>query len=433
MADPNVRQHARARSRSPQLRASAARASNAEAALAPMLDGLVERRRRRLWRADGRAGQRRPPIIRRIMFTDRNAAWARWIQRAAGAARHRVHRRRRRPPRRPRQRAGGARSARHPQRAGAARRESRMGTSSLSRGQEERPRSGACLPPALPYRRASPFMVIPGGVSGNFFEPAFWRHAMSEQLTLSAETRERAGKGASRVLRREGRVPAVVYGNNEEPLSIHLEEKALVKMLSTGHFMNSVVMIDAGGAPVRTLPKDVQFHPVSDRPLHVDFLRISEHAKVTVAVPIHFTDEDESRGHEARRRAQRGPPRARAGLRRGRDSGRGRDQPRRHGHRRFAAHQRGHPAQGHRIRDHRPRLHHRHHRRPVRRQDGSRGRRAPKAPQPGRGRSAARSARKAKPQPKAARNRPRSRRFQRRLGIPLRRRAPVGGAGCQPG
>ncbi|HYN45398.1 MAG TPA: 50S ribosomal protein L25/general stress protein Ctc [Allosphingosinicella sp.] len=119
---------------------------------------------------------------------------------------------------------------------------------------------------------------------------------MSEQLTLSAETRERAGKGASRVLRREGRVPAVVYGNNEEPLSIHLEEKALVKALSSGHFMNSVVMIDAGGAPARTLPKDVQFHPVTDRPLHVDFLRISEHAKVTVGVPIRFVDEEDSPG-----------------------------------------------------------------------------------------------------------------------------------------
>jgi len=119
---------------------------------------------------------------------------------------------------------------------------------------------------------------------------------MSEQLTLSAETRERAGKGASRVLRREGRVPAVVYGDNEDPLAIHLEEKALVKALSSGHFMNSVVMIAAGGATTRTLPKDVQFHPVTDRPLHVDFLRISEHAKVTVGVPIRFVDEDESKG-----------------------------------------------------------------------------------------------------------------------------------------
>ena len=114
---------------------------------------------------------------------------------------------------------------------------------------------------------------------------------MSDQLTLSAEARERAGKGASRALRREGRVPAVIYGNNEEPTTVHLEEKALMKALHTGHFMNSVVMVGVGGKDVRTLPKDVSFHPVTDHPLHVDFLRISEHAKVTVNVPVHFINE----------------------------------------------------------------------------------------------------------------------------------------------
>jgi large subunit ribosomal protein L25 len=114
---------------------------------------------------------------------------------------------------------------------------------------------------------------------------------MSDQLTLSAEARERAGKGASRALRREGRVPAVIYGNNEEPTTVHVEEKALMKALHTGHFMNSVVMIGVGGKDIRTLPKDVSFHPVTDRPLHVDFLRISEHAKVTVNVPVHFMNE----------------------------------------------------------------------------------------------------------------------------------------------
>ncbi|MDB5672275.1 MAG: ribosomal protein L25/ral stress protein Ctc [Alphaproteobacteria bacterium] len=119
---------------------------------------------------------------------------------------------------------------------------------------------------------------------------------MSEQLTLSAETRDRAGKGASRAIRREGRVPAVVYGNKEEPLAIHVEEKALIKALSSGHFMNSVVMIDHPGGQARTLPKDVQFHPVTDRPLHVDFLRISEHSEVHVSVPISFVGEDRSRG-----------------------------------------------------------------------------------------------------------------------------------------
>jgi large subunit ribosomal protein L25 len=119
---------------------------------------------------------------------------------------------------------------------------------------------------------------------------------MSEQLTLPAEARDRAGKGASRSLRREGRVPAVIYGEKREPLPIHVEEKLLSKMLSTGHFMNSVVMIDFQGKPQRTLPKAVDFHPVSSRPIHVDFLRIGEHTKVHVAVPMRFDNEEASPG-----------------------------------------------------------------------------------------------------------------------------------------
>ena len=119
---------------------------------------------------------------------------------------------------------------------------------------------------------------------------------MSEQLTLPAEQRERAGKGASRELRRSGRLPAVIYGDKKEPLSVHVEEKLLAKMLSTGHFMNTVVMVDAKGDRHRTLPKDVQFHPVSSRPVHVDFLRIGEHSKVHVNVPVRFDDEEESPG-----------------------------------------------------------------------------------------------------------------------------------------
>ncbi len=119
---------------------------------------------------------------------------------------------------------------------------------------------------------------------------------MSEQLTLPAEARDRGGKGASRALRREGRVPAVVYGDKKEPLSVHVEEKLLAKMLSTGHFMNSVIMIEVGGKKNRTLPKDVQFHPVSSRPVHVDFLRIGEHSQVNVNVPVRFDNEEASPG-----------------------------------------------------------------------------------------------------------------------------------------
>lgn len=119
---------------------------------------------------------------------------------------------------------------------------------------------------------------------------------MSDALTLPAEARERAGKGASRALRRDGRVPAVIYGGKEEPTMIHVEAKELARQLGTGHFMNSIVMIDIGGKSVRTLPKDVAFHPVSDRPTHVDFLRLSKDAKVEVNVPVVFINEEKSPG-----------------------------------------------------------------------------------------------------------------------------------------
>ena len=119
---------------------------------------------------------------------------------------------------------------------------------------------------------------------------------MSDQLTLSAETRNGAGKGASRELRRQNRVPAVIYGNNQEPELIHVEEKALIKLLMTGHFSNSVVEIELGGKKQITIPKDVAFHPVSDRPTHVDFLRIVKGAKVDIEVPVVFINEDASPG-----------------------------------------------------------------------------------------------------------------------------------------
>ncbi len=119
---------------------------------------------------------------------------------------------------------------------------------------------------------------------------------MSDALTLPAETRERAGKGASRALRREGRIPAVIYGGKEEPTTIHVEEKALVKLLMTGHFMNSIVQIELGKDSVRTLPKDVALHPVTDRPTHVDFLRLSKGSKIDVSVPVVFINEEASPG-----------------------------------------------------------------------------------------------------------------------------------------
>lgn len=119
---------------------------------------------------------------------------------------------------------------------------------------------------------------------------------MSDALNLPAEARERAGKGASRALRRAGRVPAVIYGGNEEPTTIHVEEKLLVQQLMTGHFMNSIIKIEIGGKTVSTLAKDVALHPVSDRPLHVDFYRLAKDAKFHVSVPVVFINEEASPG-----------------------------------------------------------------------------------------------------------------------------------------
>ena len=119
---------------------------------------------------------------------------------------------------------------------------------------------------------------------------------MSDQLTISAEPRERAGKGASRALRREGRVPAVIYGDKKEAVAIHVEARALNKLLGTGHFMNSLIQVEVNGVKTRTLPKDVAFDPVSDRPLHVDFFRLAKGAKVQVNIPVVFINQEDSPG-----------------------------------------------------------------------------------------------------------------------------------------
>jgi large subunit ribosomal protein L25 len=117
---------------------------------------------------------------------------------------------------------------------------------------------------------------------------------MSESFKLAAEFRAKAGKGASRAIRREGRVPAVIYGAGEAATPIHVEEKILVRQLHTGHFMNAIVELELDGKTVRTLPRDVAFHPVTDRPIHVDFLRLTGNEVVTVTVPVHFVDQEQS-------------------------------------------------------------------------------------------------------------------------------------------
>jgi ribosomal protein L25 (general stress protein Ctc) len=86
----------------------------------------------------------------------------------------------------------------------------------------------------------------------------------------------------------------VVYGGNQEPVAIHLEEKELARALGTGHFFNSIVELTIGGQTVRTLAKDVAFHAVTDRPQHADFLRVSANAEVHVNVPVVFQNEEKA-------------------------------------------------------------------------------------------------------------------------------------------
>lgn len=120
---------------------------------------------------------------------------------------------------------------------------------------------------------------------------------MSDQNMLSAETRDRVGKGAARAVRRAGRVPAVIYGDKKDPVTISLEPRELRKQLNTGNFFATVYAVEvAGGDNERVLPRDVQFHPVRDETMHVDFLRVSKLTRTNVMVQCNFINEDDSPG-----------------------------------------------------------------------------------------------------------------------------------------
>jgi large subunit ribosomal protein L25 len=119
---------------------------------------------------------------------------------------------------------------------------------------------------------------------------------MVEVIAMPAQVRERAGKGPARAVRRAGRVPAVVYGAKQDPLMISLDPRDLMKALRTGSFLATVYDLKMTGAKERVLPRDVQFHPVTDAAIHVDFLRVSATTSVTVHVPVEFLNEEDSPG-----------------------------------------------------------------------------------------------------------------------------------------
>lgn len=122
---------------------------------------------------------------------------------------------------------------------------------------------------------------------------------MAKKYALLAEKRDRAGKGVARALRREHRVPAVVYGDGKEPVLISVLEKELTKEYLRGYMQTHLCDLDAGGQKILCLARDVQLHPVTDRVEHVDFLRVSAKTKINVDVPVHFINQDAAPGIKA--------------------------------------------------------------------------------------------------------------------------------------
>jgi len=117
-----------------------------------------------------------------------------------------------------------------------------------------------------------------------------------ESYELKAEARERVGKGSARELRRNGLIPAVIYGDKQAPISIALNTNEVTKRIHAGGFMTTIATIEVDGKKYKVLPKDYQLDPVRDFTMHVDFLRVSGNTQVTVEIPVHFINEARNRG-----------------------------------------------------------------------------------------------------------------------------------------
>ncbi len=119
---------------------------------------------------------------------------------------------------------------------------------------------------------------------------------MSEMKQIKAVARDRAGKGAARAVRRQGQVPAVIYGGGEAPQTIALDFNQTKQLIFAGHFLTTVFEIEVDGKTTRAIPRDYQLDPVKDFPVHIDFLRLAAGGSVKVVVPVHVVGQDRSPG-----------------------------------------------------------------------------------------------------------------------------------------
>ncbi len=116
------------------------------------------------------------------------------------------------------------------------------------------------------------------------------------EIVLNVEVRERTGTGGARLARREGKVPGVLYGGPRGPVPIAVNENAFKKALYTGKLLGHLVTLKYGEESQPVIAKDIQFHPVSDRPVHFDLYRVDEHQLVKIAVPVHFINHEAAPG-----------------------------------------------------------------------------------------------------------------------------------------
>ena len=119
---------------------------------------------------------------------------------------------------------------------------------------------------------------------------------MSDQNAIAAQVRERAGKGAARAARRAGMVPCVIYGAKKDPTIVTIERRKLVSEIEKGGFTSRLLDLDIGSGQERVLPRDIHYHPVTDVPMHVDFLRVTDSTLITVEVPVQFDGDEECPG-----------------------------------------------------------------------------------------------------------------------------------------
>ncbi|MFC0409551.1 50S ribosomal protein L25/general stress protein Ctc [Roseomonas elaeocarpi] len=120
---------------------------------------------------------------------------------------------------------------------------------------------------------------------------------MVQTIRIEGAAREQAGKGAARATRRAGQVPAVIYGAKQEATLLSLDPRVIIKELQKGGWRSHLYEVVVGdAAPVRTLMREIQFHPVTDQPLHVDFQRLAPGQKIRVLVPAHFLNEADAPG-----------------------------------------------------------------------------------------------------------------------------------------